>query len=75
MADRMDSDTRARVTAAGGRARAEALTPEARAASASKAARAAHSPAALARRIVKAWPDLSRAERAEVRDILRSVIR
>lgn len=71
----MDKDTRARVTSAGGHGRARALTPDQRTASASSAARAAHSPAALARRIVKAWPDLSPAERAEVRAILRPTLR
>jgi hypothetical protein len=56
--------------ATGGRGRAEALTPEERAESARTAARSAHAPATLARRIVKAWPELSRTERAEVREIL-----
>jgi hypothetical protein len=71
MTDHLDSETRQRVTSAGGRGRALALTPEERAESARTAANSAHRPANLARRIVKAWPSLSRAERAEVREVLR----
>jgi len=71
MTDHLDPDTRRRVTAAGGHGRAASLTAQERAASASTAAKAAHSPAALARRVARAWPELSRAERAEVRAILR----
>lgn len=36
-------------------------------------AAAVNSPAALARRIVKAWPELDRAGRAEVRAILAAI--
>jgi hypothetical protein len=36
---------------------------------------AAHRPANLARRIVKAWPSLSRAERAEVAEILAAILK
>jgi len=71
MTDHLDPDTRRRVTAAGGHGRAASLTEEERTASASTAARAAHRPAALARRIAKAWRETDRAERAEVREILR----
>src|SRR5689334_11188185 len=74
VADRLDPDTRRRVTSAGGHGRAVKLTPEQRAASAAAAARAMHSPASLANRIVRAWPDLSRAERAEVRQILATIM-
>jgi len=56
---------------AAGQARAASMTADERAESARNAANAAHRPAALARRIVKAWPALSRAERAELREILR----
>ncbi|MET7417687.1 hypothetical protein [Dactylosporangium sp. NPDC005555] len=55
----------------GGRARAAALAPGERAAIAAAGARAANAPAALARRIVKAWPVLAADERDEVRAILR----
>jgi hypothetical protein len=55
----------------GGQARAEALSPDERVEIAKAGARAAHSPARMAQRIVKAWSSLSRAERAEVRGILR----
>jgi hypothetical protein len=37
------------------------------------AAAAVNSPAALARRIVKAWPGLGRTERAEIRAILEAL--
>lgn len=65
-----DADTRARVARAGGAGRAAAMTAEQRSESARTAVRAAHRPAALARRIVKAWPDLDPEERAEVLGIL-----
>lgn len=74
MTDRMSSDTRKAVTAAGGRARAAALSPEERSAIARAGAAKANRPASLARRIVDAWPSLSRAERAEVREILAAVM-
>lgn len=70
MADRMDPGTRARVTSSGGHARAAALTADARASVARTGGQAAHTPASLARRIVKAWPDLDDTERAEVLGIL-----
>lgn len=66
----MSPDTRKAVTTAGGYGRAAAMTAEERSASARQAGRAGHSPGALARRIVKAWPDLTDAERAEVLGIL-----
>lgn len=47
------------------------MTPDERTESARTAANAAHRPAALARRIARAWPTLDRAGRKEVRDILR----
>jgi hypothetical protein len=55
---------------AGGHGRATSLTDTQRTESARKAATAAHRPEALARRIVKAWPMLSDAERGLVRAIL-----
>ena len=70
MIDRMPPETRKAVTSAGGHGRAAALTGEERAAVARSGGRASHTPASLARRIVKAWPGLSRAERNEVRAIL-----
>ena len=74
MPDRMDPETRQAVTSLGGHARAAALTADERAAIARVGARATNAPAALARRIVKAWPTLSRSERAEVRAILAPVL-
>lgn len=75
MADRMDAETRQAVTSAGGHARAAALTAEERADIARQGAARTNSPAALARRVVKAWPALSRVERAEVREILAGIMR
>ena len=54
-----------------GQASAEALTPEERKERARKAVSAANSPAARARSIARAWPELDDDERAEVRAILR----
>jgi hypothetical protein len=71
MTDRMDPETRQRVTRAGAVALNASLTPEQRSEAARRAVAHANSPAGRARSIVKAWPGLSRAERAEVRDILR----
>ena len=68
----MDPETRERVTSAGGKARAAKLTPEQRSESARRAVASVNSPAGRARSIVRAWPSLSRAERAEVREILAS---
>jgi hypothetical protein len=73
MTDRMttvDAETRQAVAAAGGRGRAEALTAAQRSEIARAGARAANSPAGRARSIVKAWAALTRAERAEIREIL-----
>lgn len=56
---------------AGGRAVSAMLTPEERRERARRAVAVANSPAGRARSIVRAWPTLSRAERAEVREILR----
>jgi hypothetical protein len=66
----MSPEDRQAVTSAGGRARVEALTPDERAELGRAGAAAVNSAAGLARRIVKAWPELTRAERAEVRAIL-----
>lgn len=74
MADRMDPETRAEVTSLGGHARAAALSAEERAEIARAGARAANSPAGRARSIVKAWPTASRAERAEVLEILAAIL-
>lgn len=71
MADRMDPETRQRVTRAGAAALNASLTPEQRSESARRAVAHANSPAGRARSIVRRWPELSRAERAEVRKILR----
>lgn len=65
-----DEATRSRVARSGGEGRAAAMTAGERAASAGAAGAAGHRPAALARRIVKAWSDLSDADRAEVIGIL-----
>lgn len=65
-----DPETRTRVGKAGGAGRAAALTAAERAASARAAARVANAPPALARRIVRAWPDLSAEDQAEVIGIL-----
>lgn len=75
MTDRMDAETRQAVTSAGGHARAAALSADERSEIARAGARAANSPAGRARSIVKAWPALSRAERAEVREILAGIMR
>ena len=71
MTDRMDPETRKRVTRAGAAARNAAMTAEERSEAARRAVAAANSPAGRARSIVRRWPELSRAERAEVRAILR----
>lgn len=74
MTDRMQPETRKAVTTLGGHARAAALTAGRRSDIARQANAASKSPAALARGIVKAWPQLDEAERAEVQMILREVI-
>lgn len=66
----MSPEKRRAVTSAGGRARTAALTPEQAAELGRNGAAAVNSAVGLARRIVKAWPTLTRAERAEVRAIL-----
>lgn len=70
----MSPEDRQAVTSAGGRARVAALTPEQRAELGRAGAARTNSAAGLARRIVKAWPSLNRAERAEVRAILAPVL-
>jgi len=69
MADKMPPATRERVASAGGRARA-AGDPEALYAARGAGGAAANRAASLARRIVRQWSSLTRAERAEVRAIL-----
>jgi hypothetical protein len=54
----------------GGKQRWTDGDPEEVAATRRRAAATTNSPASLARRLVKAWPALTRAERAEVRAIL-----
>lgn len=70
----MSADDRARVTSAGGQARAAALTAEERAAIARQGAAHTNAPAALARRIVKAWPTLDADEQAEVIAVLTEAL-
>lgn len=69
------SDPRVRKTVAssGGRARMAAADPDELRRTRQAAAAAVNSPAALARRIVKAWPELGRAEKSEVREILAAI--
>lgn len=64
-----DPDVRKAIAAKMGRA-SMAGDPEELRQRRQAAAAAVNSPAALARRIIKAWPGLGRAERAEVRAIL-----
>lgn len=73
MTDRMQPETRKAVTTLGGHARAAALTADQRSDIARTASAASKKPAALARSIVKAWPELDEAERAEVKNILRGL--
>lgn len=65
-----DKAVRTAVARAGGLARMAKGDPAELLATRRAAAAAINNPAALARRIVKAWPGLSRTERAEVRAIL-----
>lgn len=69
MTDRMTPATRRAVASAGGKARSSA-DPDELFAARGAGGSAANRPASLARRIVKQWATLSRAERAEVREIL-----
>jgi hypothetical protein len=73
--DKMDPETRRVVASAGGRARIDALSPEQATVLGRAGAARANAPASLARRIAKAWPALSAEERAEVRAILRTLLR
>lgn len=68
-----DAATRSRVASSGGAARGAALSPDERTALARSAANAAHTPAAVARRLVRMYRGLpdGDARRAEVLDILR----
>lgn len=68
-----DKDVRTAAARAGGLARIAKGDPAELLATRRAAAAAINHPAALARRIVKAWPTLSRAERAEVRAILAAI--
>lgn len=72
----MDPETRARVSAAGGRARQVGLRqdPHGRAAFAAAGGRAVNSPVGLALRLARAWPALGVEERAAVREALGSVL-
>lgn len=63
-------DERKAASARGGKKRWTEGDPAEVAATRRSAAAATNAPANLARRIVKAWPELSRTERAEVRAIL-----
>jgi acyl-CoA reductase-like NAD-dependent aldehyde dehydrogenase len=65
-----DPDVRSGVARQGGLARVAKADPEEIARARRSGAAATNSAVALARRIVKAWPTLSRTQRAEVRDIL-----
>lgn len=65
-----DPAKRAQIAATAGRARVANGDPADVARVARAGAAAVNSPAGLARRIVKAWPAMSRAERAEVDGIL-----
>jgi hypothetical protein len=67
--DKMAPETRTRVTSAGGKARA-AGDPDALREARAAGGRAANSPASWARRIKEAWPTMTRAERAHVRETL-----
>jgi hypothetical protein len=58
----------------GGLARVAKADPDEMRRTRQAAAAAVNSPTALARRIVKAWPGLSRKERTEVREILAAVM-
>lgn len=69
-----DPAQRTRSAAVAGRARVAQADPAEITAARRAGAAAVNSPAALARRIVRKWPELSRAERAEVRAILASLI-
>jgi len=71
----MPPETRRAVASAGGRARVDALTPEQATELGRAGAARANAPAALARRIARRWPELTREERAEVRAILRPLLR
>lgn len=71
-----DPDVRKRVAAAGGTARQANGDPAELLAARRAAAAAVNSPAALARRIVKAWKSgkMTDDERAEVREILADLV-
>lgn len=70
-----DLEKRRAVAAAGGHGRKEKADPATLTASGRAGAAAANAPATLARRIAKRWPDMTREERAEVRAILRPLLR
>lgn len=69
-----DPKQRTRSAAIAGRARVAQADPEAMTAARRAGAARANSPGTLARRIVAAWPDLSRVERDEIREILAPLL-
>jgi hypothetical protein len=64
------AERRAAIASQGGAARAEALAPADRSAIARTGAAATNSPLNYAQRIRRKWADMSRAERAAVREVL-----
>lgn len=70
-----DPEKRRAVAAAGGHARKAKADPATLTAGGRAGAAAVNSPAGLARRIAKRWEDTPREERAEVRAILRPLLR
>jgi hypothetical protein len=66
----VDAETRATVASAGGSARAAALPAETRSEIARSGAAKTNSPLNYAQRIRRQWGGMSRAERAEVREVL-----
>lgn len=69
-----DPERRRAASAAGGHARKAKAGSAVLTASGRAGAAAVNGPAGLARRIVKKWPELGRAERAEVRAILAEIM-
>jgi len=69
-----DPEKRREVAASGARARNATADPVEAFAARGAGGKAANSPASLARRIVKKWPEMTRAERAEVRAILAEIV-
>lgn len=69
-----DPDVRTEVARRAGSARWVGVDPDEARAARQAAAAATNAPAALARRIVKAWPGLRKAERVEVLHILAAIL-